>query len=304
MKKGRMVLAAVLSALAVALLGTGVYLYPAWRCGGRLQEKMDFARFSYEMEVELNREALKEEQKKLFEVLGFLTGRGEEALYRLTIRGSVWEDRIHVRIYPMGAGEPLVELYMSHGDNMINEAVFYNAVRENLTEQYPLLEHLMPRQEKDVYMTLEQVEEMFGLDLSGMGEFTLPAVREFSRWQYFALLAFMPREELEGGWRFALEREEADLWIDVQESDQETGVRVEFALRDPEAALSQAAETLTRMGIELPGAAGDFQMLRTLKAVLNMGEGQEISLPTELISQDTVELIGRIREWIQKLSFR
>ena len=289
--------------LAVVAAAGAWYLYPAWYWAGSLQEKMDFAHFSYEMEVEMDKEGMKEEQKKLFEVLAFLTGRDEEALYHLTVKGSVWQDRIRVWIYPMGAANPLVELYMSGENDMINEAVFYNVVRENLTEKYPLLGHLMPRQENDMYMTLEQVEQMFDVDLSGMREFTLPTIREFSRGQYFALLAFMSREETEGGRRFGLEREGADLWFDMQRSQEETHVRVEFSVRDQET-LSEAADLLSKMGIQLPGAAGRFQMLKTLNASLWMGEGEEIAVPSKFVSQDIVELISLIREWILKLSSR
>ncbi len=159
--------------LVAVIVGAGLYLYPAWRAAKALQDKIGLCYGSFALEVQLDREKLPEEQEKLFAMLARLTGIQEEAMYRLSMRGNVQEDKIHLMIYPYDATEPLAEFYLSEDINVINETMLYNAIRGKLTERVGLLDYLMPRQEETLYMTLEQVEQLFGLDLSAFKGFDL-----------------------------------------------------------------------------------------------------------------------------------
>ncbi len=212
------------------LLATAVYLgirfYPVWKAAAYLSENMDFAHYSFELEVELNQEEMQGKQGRVLEVLAGVTGFEPEAMCRLTVRGSVWEDTIHVLIYPEGMEEvhstesPLIELYLGSDTNVVNETYIYNAVRNHLAEKFRLLGLVMPEQNEMLYITLEQVEAMFGLDLTEVRNFSLPSICDnISAGRYFILLAFMDREKAAEGSRYTLETEQAELEVTVPGSD-------------------------------------------------------------------------------------
>ncbi len=124
------------------------------------------------------------------------------------------EDRVHLTIYPEGRTEPLFELYLSDDIDVINETMVYNAIRSHLTAKFGLLAHLMPAQEETLYLTLEQVEQLFGTDLSGLADFRLGAWdRRVNAKECFLLLAVMSREKQKDGYRFTLDIGQADICI-------------------------------------------------------------------------------------------
>ena len=191
-----------------------------------MSENMDFAHYSFELEVELNQEEMQGKQGRMLEVLAGVTGFEPEAMCRLTVRGSVWEDTIHVLIYPEGMEEvhstesPLIELYLGSDTDVVNETYIYNAVRNHLAEKFRLLGLVMPEQNEMLYITLEQVEAMFGLDLTEVRNFSLPSIGDnISAGRYFILLAFMDKKKAVEGSRYTLETEQAELEVTVPESD-------------------------------------------------------------------------------------
>lgn len=295
--------------LLAVLAGACVYFYPVWKAAGMLRENMDLTRFTYELEVELNGSRLEAGQKRVLENLGKLTGFGEESLFSLTFRGSVWEDKIHALIYPQGAREPLLELYLGNDMDVINETLPYNTIRGNLIEKYGLLDYIMPAEMESVYMTLEQVEEIFELDLSRLRDFRLPVSGEkHSRAAYFALLALMSREESEEGSRFEKSMDQARLTVNLAggakglPTDTARGkdrVVLELEMRNPDEVLTQKAGLLNRLGIQLP--LEQLRQLKSIRAVISPGTGEELVFPTRMIDQKKVDLITGIRDFIRKI---
>ena len=224
MRIGKFILRTVLFLLLAAAVGAGLYLYPAWKAAKALGDEMELPCKAFVLEVELDRDAVPREQEKMLGMLAKLTGIPEDAMYRLSIEGSAMEGKVHLLICPDGRTEPLIELYLSDDMSVINETMLYSAIRGNLTEKLGLLDYLMPRQEETVYMTLEQVEQLFGADLSGIGDMRLPAPeKEIGAGEYFLLLAVMAREKSGNGYSFALEREQMSLGFDVADGAPNTG---------------------------------------------------------------------------------
>lgn len=222
-KHVRRIMLLLLLAIAVYL---GIRLYPVWKAAAYLSENMDFAHYTYELEVELDQEEMQREQGRLLEILAAVTGFEPEAMCRLTVRGSVWEDTIHALIYPGGmegvqaTESPLIELYLGSDTDVVNETYIYNAVRNHLAEKVRLLGLVMPEQNEMLYMTLEQVEQIFGLDLKGVRDFSLQTDGEgIGAGQYFIMLALMSREKAAEGSSFTLETEQVGLEVTVPEGD-------------------------------------------------------------------------------------
>jgi len=295
MKKKKRIFPIILLLLAAAVTAAGIYFYPSWQAAKVLEENMDLAHFSYELEVELDREALGSEQAKLLGTLAGLTGVQEEALYRIRIQGSVWEEKIYALIYPDGAAEPFVELYLGEEADVINEAMLYNIIRSNLLGQNALLNFLVPVQGESVYMTLEQVEQMFGVDLSGIRSFSLPAAEDrLSVWQCFIALAAMSREKQADGTNFALDKEQMQVRLGVSAAEKSAPLKLELSIEEPEQVMAEYADFLAELGLEMPGE--EIEMLRSISLRAVPGEGAELVMPAEYVSQDIIDLIARIRE--------
>ena len=96
MKKGKIVLLVILALLLILAGCLFMRFYPAWKSAEVLQEKMDLAHFTYEVEFELNKEKLPTEYTKIFESLSEITGVEESIMYNLTAKGTGWEDVIYI----------------------------------------------------------------------------------------------------------------------------------------------------------------------------------------------------------------
>lgn len=316
MKKKKRLRYIVLFLLLAAALGACIYFYPIWKDAGVLQRHMAAGQFAFELEVELDRAALESGQKKLLENLAKLTGYEEDALFRLRIEGCVREDKIRALIYPEGEAEPLIELYLSEELDAINETLPYNTIRRNLVEKYALLDHIMPAEREAVYMTLEQVEQIFDLDLSRIRKFCLPdfdAGRSAAG--YFPLLALASKEKTEQGCRYGIEAGQVRMEVEVEvgsfvsggngdvqpgSGEKQGTVRIEFSMEHPGELAEQTAELLSRLGMELP--VQELQLLKSISVVMEPGKGETPAAPTRFIGQDKVDLIVKIRDLIQDIT--
>ncbi len=313
-RKNKKIRYIVLTLLLAAVLGACIYSYPIWKDAGVLRRHMAAGQFTFDLEVELDRTALEAGQTKLLENLAKLTGYEEDALFRLRIKGRARGDEIQALLYPEGEEEPLIELYLSDGLDAINETLPYNTIRRNLVEKVSLLDHIMPAELEAVYMTLEQVEQIFDLDLSRIREFHLPESSSGrSIAVYFPLLALASKERTEEGCRYRIEAEQVRMAVGIGSSDSgEKGnaepdgrekagaVRIEFSMENPGALAEQQAALLSRLGIELP--VGELKMLKSISVVMEPGKGEAPTAPTQFIGQEKVNLIVEIRDLIRKIS--
>lgn len=299
MEKRKKILWTIVFLLAAVLAGACFYCYPAWKAAKILQDKMDNSGFSYELQVELDWESQPVKQRKALETLAKLTGIREESLYRLTIKGSTQADRIHMNIYPEGQTEPLAEFFFNDDSGVINETMLYNAIRGNLAGQYKMLEYLMPRQKEELYMTLEQVEQLFGMDLSSIRDFRLAMEdSKMSVGQYFVILMAMKRETWEDGHRFAGGTEDMDLSIDVPSDSGDSAMVIRLRVENPAETLSEGERLLSWIGIEMPDV--DLHALKSISVALSSDEEGTVAMPTDFVNQDIIDILSKVREWLSE----
>jgi len=299
MKKRNGTLLVVLCVLLFVMAGLAVYFYPAWRAAKLLEERMGLSCFSYEVEVELNGEALSGGQVKAMEALEKLTGIEQKAMDCFAVKGSVWEDKVHALIYPEGAAEPLLEFYQSDEVSAINETILYNKIRNHLLKQNALLNALVPVQEKNMYMTLEQMEQLFGVALgSGEGGGLPFFKRGRTAGEYFFELAFLRRRKLENGRCFEVVTEQVQMRFAFMEGEKGTSVTVQFCMEEPAQVLRQESRLLSILGMEAPDER--LEMLKRISITVYPGEGTELEMPTEFVSQDIIDLISRIRALFER----
>lgn len=281
--------------LLAALAWAYVRFFPLWEAAKVLKQNMEYGDYAYELEVELKPENLTEAQEKLLKHLTWLTGFSREAMCRLTIRGSVWEDKIHARIYPEGAQEPVTELFLEGDNCVISESAMYNTIRENLLDRHRLLRLIMPEQQEELYISLEQIEQLFDLELEAVRTFGALEKRvEIPAWQYFAMLTAMSEEQTENGSAFEMETEQVLLRFELEDRGD---VKLQFTVQEPTEVLSEKEELLSRMGIRIPE---QLEMVKNLNAVIMPRKGGEIRMPENLVNQGIIDLIVEVRDWIRE----
>lgn len=301
MKKGKIVLLVFLMILLLLAGFLFVRFYPAWKAADVLQDRMDLAHFTYELEVELDKEALSAEYVEIFSSLAEVAGVEEEVLYHLTAKGTVWEDITYVQLYFEGQSEALVEMYLSDEVDVVNESRIYKAFREQLVGRSALLAMLIPEGEDNVYMTLAQANQLFGIDLSGVANFSIPfADMTFEQKEYFLALAALSRQKHDNSDLFALDMERIQLGIDVPKVDSPSLVEVHLAVQEPAEALAEAADLVAKLGIEIP--VENFKVIKSFALDAVPEEAEEPTLPTNFISQETIDILSEVVALIEQFA--
>lgn len=278
---------------AALLLVLGIFCYPHWKAAKLLKEHFNPERAGYTLEVQLLEEQMTDDQKQFVDVLSMLTGINTENFYKLHLEGTTWDGIVEVQVFPDGQENPLFELYLSDESEVMNGAMFYQTVRANLSGGNALIERLLPKWEDHTYVTLEQAEQIFGIDLSAVRNFSLPQIKEPSTSSWFMALLAMKRENGDNEVTYAAEKAGAAVKLVLPE---EGNVTVEFDVPNLQ-------ETLTAINekASLSIDTEQFVLVGQLSGTVSAAGQEELSVPEDCISQDTVEILEGVRVLIQEL---
>lgn len=278
---------------AALLLVLGIFCYPHWKAAKLLKEHFNPERVGYTLEVQLLEEQMTDDQKQFVDVLSMLTGIDTENFYKLHLEGTTWNGIVEVQVFPDGQENPLFELYLSDESEVMNGAMFYQTVRANLSGGNALIERLLPKWEDHTYVTLEQAEQIFGIDLSAVRNFSLPQIKEPSTFSWFMALLAMKRENGDNEVTYAAEKAGAAVKLVLPE---EGNVTVEFDVPNLQ-------ETLTAINekASLSIDTEQFVLVGQLSGTVSAAGQEELSVPEDCISQDTVEILEGVRVLIQEL---
>lgn len=298
-KTGRYILLVILFLILAAIAAAAVYFYSLWSRAKDFERDLDLAHFTYKVDVELEQEGLTREQLDFFEVLARISGLEKGKFLKLHIEGSVWEDKLYAQVYPAGSAEPLMELYLSSGEDYINTSPFYDAFRDEIVRKYAFLEKLLPSMSEDSYMTVEQAERLTGEDLSAVRNFE-PFFSKYnlSAREYFLILAALPFIEHEEGTVLSLKEvkevsgigeQKASLYFEVEEPAQVVERNVE-----------KYGNILSRLNINIEGSS--FKALKRLAVTVASEGTQEIVLPVDLIDEEKLAIVEKIRRLVQDIA--
>lgn len=281
--------------LAIAA-GLVIYFYPVYKAAGYMAGNLNFRKLDFCVEVRIDRKELSKRQNILIDTLAEITGMTGEEMCHLTIKGNVDGDVIYASIYPEGKADPLTELYLSDNLDVINGAMLYGVMRENFCRQNAVLDYLFPVWEDHKYMSLKQAEDMFGVDLSDLRDFTLPfGDRKLSRPEYFFILASMHREENASGdgFSFHMDGMNATIWLREQ-------IICNIRMEEPADTLEEINQKLSVAGIRLRG--DKLRILDFLSVTAEVDENTSLQVPDDLVSQNMVDIVKGIRAVIKELS--
>lgn len=292
---GLKIFLAFLFLLLAVTAGVVIRFYPIYKEAGYMADHFGFRKLDYILEVRIDRSKLNKRQNLLIDTLAEVTGLTGGELCHLTVQGSVDGDIIFAAIYPEGQKKPLTEVYLSDDLDVVNGAMLYSAMREHICGQNKTLDYLFPVWENHRYMSLEQAEDMFGVDLSDLRDYKLP-VRDMklSRLQCFGILVLMEREKMEQGRYFCLQTEGLEAMLQLKEP-----AEVSISMEDPEAVTDMLEDKLSRAGVRLSGEK--LGMLKQLAVRAVIREDLSLTVPEDLISQKMVDVVKGIRVIIKGL---
>ncbi len=298
-KIGRYILFAILLLILAAMVAAVVYFVPLWRTAKDFERELDLAHFSYEVDVELESEGLTREQAAFMQVIARLTGLEPEKVLQIHMKGRVWEDRVYAEVSLSGSEVPLIEVYLSSGEDLINASLFYDTVRSGLVENHAALEGLLPVMAEGTYITINQAEKLSGEDLSIVRDFEpFFAQYDLSAVEYFAALAVLPHLEHEEGSVLALR--------EVKEpTDAEGGkVSLYFEVEHPAQVVERNVEKyekiLSMLKLNIDGSS--FRALKRLAVTLSSNGIEEIALPENVITQEQFDAVQEVRKLFEDIA--
>ncbi len=300
MKKGKIVLLVILGLLLALVASVFIYCYPRWQSAASLQDNMDLEHFTYDIELGLDEKALSAEVLEAFETMSQITGLDADNFYDIRIAGSVWEDKIFVQLYTQASKNAVLELYLSEDADIVNGTTLYNSFRQKLVGDSTLLGGLVPTMEEGVYMTVEQAEKMFGLDLSILSDFAIDTGDlNFSQQEYFILLALMSREKQGDGNMFTFAYETAEAKLAVADED-DFAASARIAVENPVDVVEQLEEKLASFHVEIPTEG--MEVFKSIGVAVEPGAGQEITIPTNIMSDEMIQVLAEVRALIAQFS--
>lgn len=297
-KRGRYITLVILLLLLAVIAAAAIHFYPMWKTARDFENYIDLSSFSYEMDVELFKDELKREQTELLNALSRLAGIEADSMYRLHISGGVSENKIYAEIYPDGMEEPLIELYLSNGRDVVNGGFLYRSVRSRVVGESQLLDIVLPSGEGGIYLTVEQVERLFDLDLSNIREFHLPlSGYDPSAAEYFAILAALPHVK---------QTEDSGLVLceygappEASASGRTAAVAAHFSVRKPSLIIRQNEELLEKLGL-----TADSEKVKTVKSLsvdISSDNAHDIVIPESEVSQEFIDALSSMRSLLSGL---
>lgn len=158
---GLRILCLLLVAALIAAVVLGIRIIPIAR---RLQGALTEQNCTITAQAEINQSRLTADQQKFLGTLSRLMGIEETEWNRVTLQGGYDDEAIWLAVCG-GQGDRLTELYLTQDCQALDIHVIYDRAYAHLTEKVGLLALVLPQWSFGDYISLQQLEYAFGLQL-------------------------------------------------------------------------------------------------------------------------------------------
>lgn len=156
--------------LVILCLVVTLYWFPIIKVVQMFWNVSDTLQFHYQSSFDLKEEDLSEEQRNFINVLSSLLEIEKEACLFWNAEGMVYDDTGYVKLYCEAFENPITELYLTKEEQIINVGMFYRTMQSSIEENHRLLSKLLPDWNGAEFISLEQIEEIFDVDLKAFLE--------------------------------------------------------------------------------------------------------------------------------------
>ena len=258
--------------LLVVCLAVGIWSFPLVQAAFMLNRVPDFNRFAYEVSLELNEDNLSDEQRQFMNVMSWMLNADKEACFNWKAAGTFQDDSTYAKIYCEGLSDPVTEVYFSEKESVINIKMLYETIRQNVMASHPLVGGVLPEWGYGEYISIEQIEEIFQVDLKEMFRIERPAEnRKQGLWQSFCMLGKMDRRKGDNG------------ELQFETSFNTYQVLLEFAEKDEIPVIGISGSDMEETQ-KIAGYAGK----------VTFGNPQAITFPDSLMADEDIEQFARL----------
>lgn len=286
MKKTLMAVIAVIACTAV--LCAAVWAYPLLQAARTLKSLAGAQGIDFEINIALNRDRLSEGQERFLETAALLLQTEESSCMSWEISGRLSGGHGYAEISCEGLKGAVTDVYFSKDYTVVNVKMLYEALRDNFMDVHPVMGNLMKDWEYSDYVSLEQLEEIFQVEIGNIYRLDLPeGISGQNTWLNLLALCRMDRKKSAGGRRqFGMQWDSYQVSLEIGESD-----------REPE---DSAGEEDGQERV--PGAAvygldtTDGQIVKSYEAEFSAGAGREITFPDSVMGQKEIEQFQGLRD--------
>ncbi len=199
-KKTKIILMIAAVILCVVLFVAVIRVFPLLQAARTLHRVLDAECVDYEMDITLNPDRLSGEQRKFLGAVSWLLETEESACMSWNIRGYRSGGQGYAQISCKGLEGNVTDVYFREGETIVNVKMLYETLQKNFSGAHPVLGVLLPEWQFSDYISLEQIEEIFQVDIRSMFQLSMP--KELSGgnvWQYLMILHGIERKKSVGG---------------------------------------------------------------------------------------------------------
>ncbi len=203
--------------LCAAIVCAAVRLFPLLRAAQTVRRVLDAESMEYEIHLTLNQEQFSEKQEQFLRAVSWVLETDESSCLSWEVSGVLTKGQGFGEIFCKGLEGAVTDVHFNQDDTWVNVRMIYEALQNNFTSAHPLLGNFLPDWKYSDYMSLEQIEDIFQIDIKGM---FLPALPESSSgqstWKYIMMLGQMEREKMaDGGQQFTMDWKDYQVAVEI-----------------------------------------------------------------------------------------
>lgn len=224
MKKRYLIIGVMLAVITAA----GVFTFPLWHTAYLIGNLAKSKSLDCQIQITLAQEKLPKEQNQFFKALSWVLGIEEDACLNWQAKGSISEQKVHAEIYCDAMKEPVTEVYISKDSTQVNIRMLYEVLQRNFVEKYPVFGYMIPDWKYGSYISLEQIQEIFQIDLKDMFQQNVSKEMEGKNFgKNLAVLYRMERHRTKDGeWQFETVWNGYQVVLKTRKEKQETNLEI------------------------------------------------------------------------------
>lgn len=160
--------------LLAVIAGAAVRFFPTFRAARTLRQMLREKNIDFEINVSLEQKQLSEQQEKFLQAVTWILQADEENCMSWKIKGNVRGTQIYAQLFCEGLDGVVTDVYVNEENAVVNVRKMYESLQHNFTTAHPFMGSLLPSWQYHDYISLEQIEEIFQVDIRSMFEQDLP----------------------------------------------------------------------------------------------------------------------------------
>lgn len=151
--------------LLAVICGAAVRFLPVFRAARTLRQMLVEKNIDFEINVSLEQKNLSEQQEKFLQAVSWILQVDEESCMFWKIKGQISGTQAYAQVFCEGLDGAVTDVYVDEGNILVNARALYEALQHNFTSAHPFMGSLLPNWQYHDYISLEQIEEIFQVDI-------------------------------------------------------------------------------------------------------------------------------------------